>query len=158
MLCFVSWGEPTKRYQIMGYYDLIEYLSERFWFEKILSTTSITSTMEVFLTLANSCHKGFHLRCWRGSCYIVSKPHKTVIGVCFMISTTSLYFCILSITLAASNSRRLNPWIWSSTQWSLKQNLLIPSQNLNPLGYFLLDYLSDMGILLTVIKVEINTF
>ena len=41
---------------------------------------------------------------------------------------------------------------------SLNQNIPIQSQNLNLLGYFLLDYLLNMGLHLAVIKIEINTF
>ena len=33
----------------MDYYDLIEYLAERLWFEKMLSRTPITSTVKLFM-------------------------------------------------------------------------------------------------------------
>ena len=61
-------------YQLMDYYDLKEYLAERSWFEKTLSKTPITSTVELFVTLANSFHKELHLRCCSGSCSLVWKP------------------------------------------------------------------------------------
>ena len=60
----------------MDFYDLIEYLAESSCFEKMLFRTPITSTVELFVTLANSCHKQLHRRCCKGSCSLVSKPGK----------------------------------------------------------------------------------
>ena len=34
----------------MDYYDLMEYLAKRSWFEKMLFRIPITSTMELFVT------------------------------------------------------------------------------------------------------------
>ena len=79
----------------MDYFDLIEHLAERSWFEQMLSMTRKISTIELFVTLAVSCHKELRLRCCRVLCSVVGKPDKTMIfGVRVMFSTTSLYFCI----------------------------------------------------------------
>ena len=92
ILYFVPWGEPTKRYQLVDYYDLIEYLAERSWLEKILSRTSATSTMELFVTLANSFYKELHLRSCRSSCSLVWKPDKSYDRGWVMTSTPHFIF------------------------------------------------------------------
>ena len=70
-----------------------------------------------------------------------------------MTSTTSLYFYINY--LAASQSTRLGPWTQLTTPRDLSKNLIQP-QNLNPLGYFLLDCLSNIGILLALELILFN--
>ena len=77
-----------------------------------------------------------------------------MIRVLAMTSTTSLYFYINY--LAASQSTRLGPWTQLTTPRDLSKNLLIQPQNLNPLGYFLLDYLSNIGILLALELILFN--
>ena len=131
MLCFVPWGEATKRCQLMDYYDFIKYLAERFWFQKMLSRTSITSTMELFMTLANSCHKDLHLRCYRGSCSIVWKPQKTMIGVWVMTSTTSLCFVYNLLYWLPHSQKgwvpepgRVPSGVWTKTVWFNHKTLI----------------------------------
>ena len=149
MFCSLRGGNKTC--QLMDYYDLIEYVAERSWLEEMLSMTPITSPIDLIVTLASSCHKEPHLRCCRVHAVLFEILIKTIIVVWVMISTTS--FC-----LDASQAARLGSSTRSSALWGLNQNLLIRSQNLNPLGYFLLDYLFNMGLLLAVIQTGINTF
>ena len=146
MVC--SLRGSNKTCQLMDYYDLIEYVAERSWLEEKLP---ITSPIEPIVTLASSCPKEPHLRCCRVHAVLFEILIKTMIVVWVMISTTS--FC-----LDASQAARLGSSTRSSALWGLNQNLLIRSQNLNPLGYFLLDYLFNMGLLLAVIQTGINTF
>ena len=89
----------------MDYYDLIEYLAEMSWFEKMLCRTPIISTMELFVTLNNSFHKELHLNVAGVHVALFESLIKTMIRVWVMTSTTSLYFRIKSIILAASQSK-----------------------------------------------------
>ena len=77
----------------MDYYDLIEYVDERAWFEKMLSRIPITSRMELFVTLA-VVTKSSAVNVDRVRAALFESLIKTMIGVWIMTSTTSLYFCL----------------------------------------------------------------
>ena len=77
----------------MDYYDLIEYVDERAWFEKMLSRIPITSMMELFVTLA-VVTKSSAVNIDRVRAALFESLIKTMIGVWIMTSTTSLYFCL----------------------------------------------------------------
>ena len=77
----------------MDYYDLIEYVDERAWFEKMLSRIPITSMMELFVTLA-VVTKSSAVNVDRVRAALFESLIKTMIGVWIMTSTTSLYFCL----------------------------------------------------------------
>ena len=77
----------------MDYYDLIEYLDERAWFEKMLFRIPITSMIELFVTLA-VVTKSSAVNVDRVRAALFESLIKTMIGVWIMTSTTSLYFCL----------------------------------------------------------------
>ena len=77
----------------MDYYDLIEYVDERAWFEKMLSRIPITSMMELFVTLA-VVTKSSAVNVDRVRAALFESLIKTMIGVWIMTSTTSSYFCL----------------------------------------------------------------
>ena len=77
----------------MDYYDLIEYVDERAWFEKMLSRIPITSMMELFVTVA-VVTKSSAVNFDRVRAALFESLIKTMIGVWIMTSTTSLYFCL----------------------------------------------------------------
>ena len=77
----------------MDYYDLIEYVDERAWFEKMLSRIPITSMMELFVTLA-VVTKSSAVNVDRVRAALFEGLIKTMIWVWIMTSTTSLYFCL----------------------------------------------------------------